>query len=183
MIPQIMNTASEIPDWYSYASVLLNYVRRHGQLPRQSGNERGPEESKAGNILKGLRRRAQGSGDREGLPADLRAWLDRNVAGWQSDNARPAARGMRGHRDFAMQVRKVKRFAFRNGQFPSAGSSDPREAALGRFLRNHRQALRGANTTTSWNESKERMLDRHVPGWDLGLRERMTSVLELSKAI
>ena len=154
---------------------LVEYVRSHGRLPRQSGNDRDEAERVAGNLLRTLRRRAQAEG-KAGMDAKLRTLLDQTIPNWLTDEVRPAARGMRGIRTFEAQVYKAHRFMQRHNRLPSAASFDPREAAIGRFLRNHRQAVQGRGTA-SWSATKERLLDKLVPGWDLGTRARMAQAI------
>lgn len=143
------------------AGFLADFVREAGRLPRQSGAP-DDRERKAGNALRAFRRRlASGQLD----PA-LRAWLDETIPGWEKENTRPAACGMRGVRRFEARVRAVQRFQLKWGRLPSASGTEPGEAALGVFLRNHRQAACGRGTT-SWNPRKDALLGRMVPGWDL----------------
>ena len=99
------------------------------------------------------------------MGADVRAWLDENVTGWNDENTRPAARGMRGKRTFAGQVRRIATFRARNRRMPSSTSEVQSERELGTFLVNHRQAAKGKGTT-AWSESKRAHLDRALPGWD-----------------
>src|SRR5690554_1267065 len=109
------------PTWVQPASFLAEYVTRHGRLPLQSGSDDAVER-KAGNILRALRRRDADNS----MGADLRAWLNENVEGWNDENVRVNARGMRGRRSFAAQVAATKRFVIRHGHLPSAAGTKDR---------------------------------------------------------
>jgi len=160
-------------DLFKKVLPLVEFVQKYGRLPKQSGADLPVDEEKAGNILRALRRRAR-TGER--FTAELVAYLNENVPGWLTENIRPAARGMRAMHAFKHQAYQAHRFYERHGKLPSARSASSREAALGRFLRNHRQAVAGRGTT-SWTPQKERLLDKLLPGWDLGLRTRLAAQL------
>lgn len=152
------------PAWDRPARTLADYVNQTGRLPRQSGSDDAVEK-KAGNALRALRSKLSAGT----LEPDARTWLDEHITGWAQDNSRPAARGMRGHRTFAGHARAVQRYIDRHGRMPSASGKSLDERRLGVFLRNNRQASKGKGTT-AWTQSKHRMLDRLVPGWDLHLQ-------------
>ncbi|MCM3657521.1 helicase associated domain-containing protein [Agromyces mediolanus] len=137
----------ERPDaaWRARLEELTAFVAEAGRAPARS-NDAGDDERRAAAWLAEQRTAARAGR----LSEARRTLLDRAVVGWFDDE-----------RDWRMQADRLARRLATGGKIPASHADDSEERALARWLQRQR-SLAGSG---GLDESRERWLDRQLPGW------------------
>lgn len=147
-------------NWLKRAIAFKMWVDKNGRLPRQSGVEE-PEEKSLGRWLATQIRVAAGKRASVETVERRERWLDRNVPGWNTTNARESARKRKTHRSFDARVLALGRFTQKHGRLPKINGTAANEAWLATFLSNCRSQTAYPKLTPS----QEARIDRAAPGW------------------
>jgi len=137
---------------------LADWVAAHDRrMPSTTAKD--PIERRHGQFLSNCRTAARGGKGANTFTADRRALFDRLVPGWDVD--RDTAFDERVH-ELADWV------AAHDRRMPSTTAKDPVERRHGQFLSHCRRAARGGQGASAFTAERRALLDRLVPGWDVG---------------
>jgi len=126
---------------------LQEHVRTAGRLPRQNGDT--ADEQRLGAWLTS-KRLAHHSGE---LDAELTAWLNANVPGWEGAGPRDAV--------WERTARELGAYVTDAGSWPNRRSSDADERRVATWLKNRRDDHHNGRL----GAERIALLDQLAPGW------------------